>query len=64
MIIARNSLYHPYLNHSNERKMKLIPGTISESNWIATVPAALGIPVDSQFSIQKFLYLLDKAVTN
>ena len=64
MIIARNSLYHPYLNHSNERKMKLIPGTISESNWIATVPAALGIPVDSQFSIQKFLYLLDKAVTD
>ena len=64
MIIARNSLYHPYLNHSNERKMKLIPGTISDSNWIATVPAALGIPVDSEFSIQKFLYLLDKAVTN
>ena len=44
--------------------MKLIPGTISESNWIATVPAALGITVDSQFSIQKFLYLLDKAVTD
>ena len=54
LVIVRASLYKAYLNLSDERKMRLTPGLVSQSNWAGSVPAAMAVPVSSSFSIREF----------
>ncbi len=53
LILVRSSLYAPILNFSDERKMRLNPLVLSESNWIASLPAAMRGP-GTEFSILTF----------
>jgi len=43
IILVRSSLYVPIQNLSQDRKMKLDPADLSQSNWVATAPNALGV---------------------
>lgn len=54
LIIVRASLYKPYLNHSDERKMFLIPGSVAVSNWLGSVPNAMAISAPTTFFIEEF----------
>ena len=54
LIIVRASLYKSYLNHSDDRKMFLIPGSVATSNWLGSVPNAMAIQAPSTFSITEF----------
>ena len=54
LIIVRASLYQSYLNHSDDRKMFLIPGSVATSNWLGSVPNAMAIQAPTTFSIAEF----------
>ena len=54
LIIVRASLYKSYLNHSDDRKMFLIPGAVATSNWLGSVPNAMAIQAPTTFSITEF----------
>ena len=54
LIIVRASLYKSYLNHSDDRKMFLIPGAVATSNWLGSVPNAMAIQAPTTFSIAEF----------
>ena len=54
LILVRASLYQPYLNRSDERKMFLIPGSVADSNWIGSVPNAMAIRAAPTFFIEEF----------
>lgn len=54
LIIVRASLYKSYLNHSDDRKMFLIPGSVATSNWLGSVPNAMAIQAPTTFSIAEF----------
>ena len=41
IVLVRTSLYEPILNFSDERKMRLNPALIAESNWVASLPMAM-----------------------
>ena len=62
MVVVRNSLYAPILNLSTERKMKLIPTSLSSSNWVLTLPRASGTPVNSNFNASVFYDLVTQAI--
>ena len=53
MVLVRNSLYEPILNFSDERRMRLNPLLLSESNWVASLPMAMLGP-RSEFGILSF----------
>ena len=53
IVLVRNSLYEPILNASDERKMRLNPLLLSESNWVASLPMAMLGP-RSEFGILSF----------
>ena len=53
IVLVRTSLYEPILNFSNERKMRLNPLLLSESNWVASLPMAMLGP-RSEFGILSF----------
>jgi CubicO group peptidase (beta-lactamase class C family) len=53
LVLVRTSLYEPILNRSDERKMRLNPLVISESNWVASLPMAMLGP-RSEFGILNF----------
>ena len=53
IVLVRTSLYEPILNFSNERKMRLNPLLLSESNWLASLPMAMLGP-RSEFGILSF----------
>lgn len=53
MVLVRNSLYEPILNFSDERKMRLNPLALSESNWVASLPSAMLGP-STEFGILAF----------
>ena len=63
LLIVRTSLYKPYLNFSDERKMRLIPGLVAESNWTGSLPSAMAIPINSSFSIREFHAQVVSALT-
>ena len=54
LIIVRASLYKSYLNHSDDRKMLLIPGSMATSNWLGSLPNAMAIQTATTFSIAEF----------
>ena len=53
LVLVRTSLYEPILNFSDERKMRLNPVALSESNWVASLPAAMRGP-GTEFGILTF----------
>ena len=53
LVLVRTSLYEPILNFSDERKMRLNPLVLSESNWVASLPAAMRGP-GTEFGILTF----------
>jgi CubicO group peptidase (beta-lactamase class C family) len=53
IVLVRNSLYEPILNFSDERKMRLNPLLLSESNWVASLPMAMLGP-GTEFGILEF----------
>ena len=53
IVLVRTSLYEPILNFSDERKMRLNPVLLSESNWVASLPMAMLGP-RSEFGILSF----------
>ena len=53
IVLVRNSLYEPILNFSHERRMRLNPLLLSESNWVASLPMAMLGP-GTEFGILEF----------
>ena len=53
IVLVRTSLYEPILNFSDERKMRLNPLALSESNWVASLPSAMRGP-GTDFGILAF----------
>ena len=53
IVLVRTSLYEPILNASDERKMRLNPLLLSESNWVASLPMAMLGP-GAEFGILNF----------
>ena len=53
IVLVRTSLYEPILNFSDDRKMRLNPLVLSESNWVASLPMAMLGP-GSEFGILNF----------
>ena len=53
IVLVRNSRYEPILNFSDERKMRLNPLLLSESNWVASLPMAVFGPA-TEFGILEF----------
>jgi hypothetical protein len=63
LVIVRASLYKSYLNHSDDRKMFLIPGSVADSNWLGSVPNAMAIQAPTAFSITEFHARVVSAIT-
>ena len=53
IVLVRNSLYEPILNSSDDRKMRLNPLVLAESNWVASLPMAMLGP-GTEFGILEF----------
>ena len=62
MVVARNSLYHPVLSGSGERKMDITTEGIAQSDFVATLPQGTGVSADSSFSPANFLYRVNQAI--
>ena len=61
IVLVRTSLYEPILNFSDERKMRLNPLLLSESNWVASLPMAMLGP-RSEFGILSFYLSVSDAL--
>ena len=61
VVLVRTSLYEPILNASDERKMRLNPLLLSESNWVASLPMAMLGP-RSEFGILSFYLAVNDAL--
>jgi len=62
IVAVRASLYEPVLNISQERKMKLNPNNLSQSNWTATAPRAMGSSASTSFNPSVFYDLVIKSL--
>ena len=62
IVAVRASLYEPVLNLSQERKMKLNPNNLSQSNWAATAPRAMGSSASTNFNPSVFYDLVIKSI--
>lgn len=65
LVVVRNGLYEPFLNVSDERKMRLNPASIETSNWTGSLPRAMSrTPIDNKtFSIVEFHNRIAQALT-
>ena len=61
IVAVRASLYDSVENHSFDRKMRLNPNDLSDSNWTASVPNGVGAQLASTFYYQDFYRLLRQA---
>ena len=61
IVLVRTSLYEPILNSSDDRKMRLNPLLLSESNWVASLPMAMLGP-RSEFGILSFYLAVSDAL--
>jgi hypothetical protein len=62
MLVVRNSLYHPALNRSDERKMKIDMTNLQGSNYVATLPAGTGMNTGSSYNNGALLYQVTKSI--
>ena len=65
LVVVRNGLYEPFLNASDERKMRINPASIATSNWTGSLPRAMSrAPIDNRtFSIVEFHNRIAQALT-
>lgn len=61
IVLVRNSLYVPILNASDDRKMRLNPLVLAESNWVASLPMAMLGP-RSEYGILTFYLAVAEAL--
>ena len=59
IVLVRNSLCEPILNFSDERKMRLNPLLLSESNWVASLPMAMLGPGTEVNILNSYLAVAD-----
>jgi CubicO group peptidase (beta-lactamase class C family) len=62
LVLVRTSLYEPFLNHSDERKMRFSPIAIDQSNWTGSVPMAMG-GAGTEFRLEQFHSLVVAALS-
>jgi len=62
LVVVRASLYTPIQNLSQDRKMKLNPSNLTQSNWIATVPNGLGSSANPNISASAFFELVANSI--
>ena len=62
LVVVRASLYTPIQNLSQDRKMKLNPSNLAQSNWIATVPNGLGSSANPNISASAFFELVANSI--
>ena len=62
IVVVRASLYTPIQNLSQDRKMKLNPSNLAQSNWIATVPNGLGSSASPNISASAFFELVANSI--
>ena len=62
IVVVRASLYTPIQNLSQDRKMKLNPSNLAQSNWIATVPNGLGSSANPNISASAFFELVANSI--
>ena len=62
MVIARNSFYQHIENLSSDRKMKLVPNNLTQSNWVASLSKGMGSDYNSTLSIQQFLLKVNESI--
>ena len=62
IVVVRASLYTPIQNLSQDRKMKLDPSNLAQSNWIATVPNGLGSSANPNISASAFFELVANSI--
>ena len=62
LVVVRASLYTPIQNLSQDRKMKLNPSNLAQSNWIATVPNGLGSSANPNISASAFFELIANSI--
>ena len=62
IVVVRSSLYTPIQNLSQDRKMKLNPNNLTQSNWIATVPNGLGSSATPNISVSAFYELVTNSI--
>ena len=66
LVVVRNGLYQPFLNISDERKMRIIPSSVETSNWTGSLPRAMSLqPINNQtFNIVEFHRRIAQALTS
>jgi CubicO group peptidase (beta-lactamase class C family) len=64
IVVVRASLYTPIQNLSQDRKMKLNPNNLAQSNWIATAPNGLGSSANTNISASAFFELVANSIDN
>ena len=47
---------------SSQRKMKLVSGRLSDSNWVSTAPRGVGSFISNDFSPNQFYYMVTQAI--
>ena len=62
IVVVRASLYTPIQNLSQDRKMKLNPSNLAQSNWIATVPNGLGSSANPNINASTFFELVANSI--
>jgi hypothetical protein len=62
IVVVRASLYTPIQNLSQDRKMKLNPNNLAQSNWIATAPNGLGSSANTNISASAFFELVANSI--
>lgn len=64
LIVVRNSIYHPSLNRSDERRMKIVLGDLESTNYVLSLPAGIGLLTGSSFSQARLLYDVTQAINS
>ena len=62
LIVVRNSIYHPSLNLTDERRMKINLGDPENTNHVFTLPAGVGMQTGSNFNVASLLYGVTQSI--
>lgn len=62
LIVVRNSIYHPSLTITDERRMKINLGDRENTNHAFTLPGGVGLQTDSSFNVGALLYGITQSI--
>lgn len=62
LIVVRNSIYHPSLTLTDERRMKINLGDRENTNHVFTLPAGVGMQTGSNFNVASLLYGVTQSI--